>query len=552
MAEGFPRFFGDYVLLKPLGAGAMGGVYLARPRDPLSPLPQALVIKQLHGQLSDQVGFVDRFRHEAELAVCIDSPHIARVFDVGAVGDTYYMAMEWVSGWPLSEVMQRLVRMQRHAASGAAVDFLHGALKGLKDIHRAQHPITKQSLEIVHRDLSPKNIMIDLQGQVRLIDLGLGRSTAQNWRTQTGLVMGSLGYMAPEQALGERVDGRADIYAVGVIAYEILTLRNYLEKGSKQEMIQSALQGKHRLPSHYRPDIDPRLDQVIAKAVEPQKAQRFASASEFQAALQAVVPAEACKGGLPALLKTIYGDSFEQPDRELAQLLAAQVSETEAEPQPEVTVFGSRDGLLSPHTQVDVALGVDDFAQEVAQRAAVVKSARQPQKNRWGLAALVTILLALGGVTAFLGLTLEQGRPSQPVPLVKTEPAPSKAPVLSVTQRQKVAVVPQVVAQKAPIKRRASLKAKPAVVPQPAVASKQKKSPALVRSKTIAVRKTDSSQNQLLKLRKNILGRRAKLSASSREEANRIVVEIGLWLRSNDETAKKEALSKLLKRSAKL
>ena len=317
-----PRIFGRYILLKSLGQGAMGDVHLARPINPGRGIPRLAVLKRLRGELVTKEAFVARFRHEATVAVSVNSRHVAKVYDVGSVGRALYIAMEYVSGWALSDVLDAILRSGRHASIVSVLDLMAGGLRGLVALHSAQERTSGRPLAAVHRDVSPKNLMVGEDGNLRLIDLGLGKSNLQDWKTRTGVVMGSVGYMPPEQARGERVDQRADIYAMGAVTFELLALRNYIRRGTVSEMMQRSLKPKYVPPSEFRPDIPPGLDEVLQVALAPAPADRFPTAQAFLQALEAVVSNEQTRGGMKTLLDELFGDGRRDRQRELERLLA--------------------------------------------------------------------------------------------------------------------------------------------------------------------------------------------------------------------------------------
>jgi serine/threonine-protein kinase len=335
------------VLLKSLGAGAMGDVQLARPCDPARGIPTPIVIKRLHGELAEKKGFVARFKHEAEIAVSVESLHVAKVFDVGSVGETLYIAMEYVDGWALTKVLDSILKSGHHASIAAVVDSIANGLAGLHALHTARDKMGKP-LGIVHRDISPKNLMIGEDGMMRLIDLGLGKSRAQDWKTATGVVMGSVGYMPPEQATGDDVDGRADIYAMGVVAFELLTLRNYIKRGPVTQMMEQTIVPKFQNPSEFRPDVPAGLDAVIEKAVKPFREDRFQTPREFLDALRAVVPAKKTAGGMAELVRELFGDSRIERDREMQQLLALPLPDEDPADLEPTKIFVQRDGVAMP------------------------------------------------------------------------------------------------------------------------------------------------------------------------------------------------------------
>src|SRR5215831_14194193 len=166
---GAPKIFGPYELLSPLGQGAMGDVWLARPLDPARGLPSPLVVKRLHAELAVEERVVRRFTHEARIATAIDCPNVAKVYDVGSVGNLLYIAMEHIVGWPLARVMQDVKATVGRISVASALDIVFDALHGLDALHSARDA-RGASLQIVHRDVTPRNIMLAETGSACLID----------------------------------------------------------------------------------------------------------------------------------------------------------------------------------------------------------------------------------------------------------------------------------------------------------------------------------------------------------------------------------------------
>lgn len=324
-----PSVFGDYVLLKALGKGATGDVLLARSRAPRTGLPKVVVIKRLHGELAQRELFVRRFHHEAQIAVSIDSPHVAKVFDAGRVDDVLYIAMELIEGWPLSRVIEQLRIEARSMTVADAVEIISGALNGLHALHTAKDA-RGRAIEFVHRDIAPKNLMVGRDGKTRLIDLGLGKSRVQDWKTATGSIMGTPGYMAPEQVFAEGVDARTDLYAVGIILFELLTNRSFIERGALTDMLRASVAPQYPPPSSVRGELPKVIDRLVARALAPDPEARFQSAAEFLTALYAALPSSA-----PARepIRTLVGGplwmELDSSSGDVARLIETPVPDTE-------------------------------------------------------------------------------------------------------------------------------------------------------------------------------------------------------------------------------
>ncbi len=560
MALEKPEIFGGYLLLEALGRGAMGDVFIARPLDSSRGLPSPIVVKRLHGNLTSNPRFVARFQHEAAIAVCIDHPNVATAYDVGAVGETLYIALEYVSGWPLSHFIAGIVKSGRHASVASVIDSIGGALQGLHALHTATDR-NGRALDIVHRDLAPKNLMVDEAGQMHLIDLGLGKSNAQDWRTQTGVVMGSVGYMAPEQALGQRADARADIYAMAVVAFEMLALRNYVPPGTVPEMVHACTQPLFEPPSKFRPDLPEGLDEVLQKALQLDPADRFESAAAFLQALRQVVPKSKSDGGMGRLVHSVFG-SPQGRAQHLARLLAAPVPddfETQA-----TRVFGSREGVVP--TQLVRVEGLEHSAEAFRPTLAPSLPPQDlpqsgayqvvPVRSGIGVGTLVASVLgaALVGAVVALVLVLHvfgAEEVAAPVaPLVAIPPPQPRAPGVvglkpaPVLPARKTVVANPVRPTPSAIriaKSRAELKSPPA---------KAKSPPAKAKSPPAKPKAAISQVNEELG-RLHKLARAAKDSAqteAARTQATKILLDIARWRRSKDRARKRAALPELQRR----
>ena len=180
VARDLPRAFGPYVLWRLLGKGGYGQVFMARRLDDASKIPTSVVVKILRKERMNDREFVERFRHEARIAVRIHSPHIAMVHESGAVGDELFIAMEYIRGRPLSRVLADLGRREQFLSAAKVVELCAGGLRGLADLHAALDPDTGAPLRIVHRDVSPKNLIISRSDGMKLIDLGeIGRASCR-------------------------------------------------------------------------------------------------------------------------------------------------------------------------------------------------------------------------------------------------------------------------------------------------------------------------------------------------------------------------------------
>jgi serine/threonine-protein kinase len=260
---------GRYHIVDRIAAGGMGEVF--RARDAV--LEREVAIKVLHRQLAGDQGFVERFRREARAAANLSHPNIVAVHDWGAVDGIYYMVMEYVRGQSAREVLNA----EGVLAPAQAADVLLPTLAALDHAHRQG---------IVHRDTKPENIMITREGVVKVADFGLARAYADAQITEAGTVTGTVQYLAPEQLQGEPADPRTDLYALGVVAYELLTGRLPFTGETPMAIAYKHLHERVPAPSSRNPAVPPSLDGWVASMTERERELRPESAAEARRDLE--------------------------------------------------------------------------------------------------------------------------------------------------------------------------------------------------------------------------------------------------------------------------
>ncbi len=259
---------GRYKVLSRLGSGGMADVYLAE--DQL--LGRQLAVKVLHHHFAEDQEFVERFRREASSAAGLSHPNIVAIFDRGEWDGTYYIAMEYVAGRSLKTV----VREQGALDPATAIDIVTQILRAARFAHKRG---------VIHRDLKPHNVIIDEEGRARVTDFGIAKAGASDM-TLTGSIMGTAQYLSPEQAQGYTVSARSDLYAVGIVLYELLTGQVPFDGETAVAIAFKQVSAEPRPPSESRPGLPPALDAVVLRVLAKDPERRFADAEEFIAALQ--------------------------------------------------------------------------------------------------------------------------------------------------------------------------------------------------------------------------------------------------------------------------
>ena len=302
---------GEYEILAPLRSGGMAALYLARRAGALG-FSKPVAIKVIHPHLASDPSFVEMFLDEARLSARIEDPHVVHVEDLGETDGMLYLAMEYVLGVPLSALLGKLVQgaIPMDVAACCAI-----AMKVADGLHAA-HELRGDDgvpLEVVHRDVSPQNVLLSEAGHVKLIDFGVARARGRLQETEAGALKGKVRYMSPEQAWGRPIDRRTDVYALGIVLFEMLVQRRFIEGDNDIEALELARAPKVIAPSTLRADVPKDLDHVILTALSPNADDRFATAQAFRRAISNAVPAalRVEAGDLAALVESQFSRQLE-------------------------------------------------------------------------------------------------------------------------------------------------------------------------------------------------------------------------------------------------
>ncbi len=269
--------FGKYTLVRKIGTGGMAEVYLAR-TTVAQGLNKTLVIKKIHTAYARSRQFVTMFVDEAKIALGLNHPNIIQVFDFGAVGDTYFLAMEYVEGLDLLRLLQEAAKARVRVPYGISAYIVQQLAKGLDYAHRKTDEFG-QPLGIVHRDISPQNILLSWDGAVKIVDFGIAR--ARDVHEEQGVIKGKFAYMSPEQARGDAVDCRSDVFAAGIVLYELVCARP-LFHGKGKEALEMVKSGAIPRPRDHAPELPESLERIVLKALAFHRGDRFQTARDLQ------------------------------------------------------------------------------------------------------------------------------------------------------------------------------------------------------------------------------------------------------------------------------
>ncbi len=275
--------FGNYTLIKKLATGGMAEVWLAK-QTGIEGFNRHVVVKRILPHLAEDPEFVQMFLNEAKIAARFNHPNIGQIFDLGETGGQYYIAMEFIHGEDLGRVMRRAWSTGQWIARHITLRVMADTCQGLYYAH-TRNDEQGRPLRVVHRDISPQNILISFDGAVKVVDFGIAKASDQVSNTKSGAIKGKFAYMAPEQAAGKPLDARSDLFALGLVLYELVTGVRPLKRDSELATLQAALECKIDPPSAVA-EVPPELDSIVMRALAKAPDDRYVDAREFHRALE--------------------------------------------------------------------------------------------------------------------------------------------------------------------------------------------------------------------------------------------------------------------------
>jgi serine/threonine-protein kinase len=410
---------GRYAIFDEIAAGGMATVHLGRLIGPAG-FSKVVAIKRLHPHLARDPEFSSMFIDEARLAARVQHPNVVATLDVVPIEGEVFLVLDYVQGEPLSRLVKATAARGEHMDPRIASTVVVGALHGLQAAHDATDEYGK-SLGIVHRDVSPQNVMVGADGVARVLDFGVAKAAGRLQSTRDGQLKGKLSYMAPEQVRGTEVDPRTDVYSAGVVLWEALTGRRMIQGNNEASVLQAVLQAHPPKPSSLNPTVPQAVDEVVMRALEKHPARRFATAREMAIALERAA-------GIASPYEV--GEWVRSVAQEALALRAARVKEMEST---------SAIRLVPPTLQAWERSG-----STVSTLHGPLPAAPPPRSNTWlvviaaGLLALlavigVVLVLAFRGPAqpaepAAVAVPAESAGASAPTPEPAPVPAPAPAP----------------------------------------------------------------------------------------------------------------------------
>ena len=350
------RRFGRYTLIKKLATGGMAEIWLAK-QSGLAGFNRFVVIKKILSHLAEEDTFVKMFLDEARMSVQLTHPNIVQVYDLGEADTTYFIAMEYIAGENLAAIAWRGVKRKVPLSPAFAARVIADACKGLYYAHHLKAS-DGLPLELVHRDISPQNLLVTYEGEVKLVDFGIAKAATKSQHTKTGMLKGKFSYMSPEQCLGHPVDMRSDIFALGIVLYELCTGKRLFKHASELMILEMITKRRITPPSDVAPNITPQLEAIIMKALQKKAEDRFQTGQDFQIALEDFLRSEggsATNADIAVYMRRLFKDKIEEKQA-LCEMASAEdfgVSFNDEEPTEQAVPDRRRgptaNGRMTPH-----------------------------------------------------------------------------------------------------------------------------------------------------------------------------------------------------------
>ena len=326
--------FGKYRLIRKLATGGMAEIFLAR-QEGMEGFRKDVVIKRILPIHADNEELTDMFLDEARIAASLNHPNIVQIYELGQFEDDYFIAMEFVHGQDLRRTAERGLAVGNYLPLRHAVRIVADAAAGLHYAH-THVDSSGDALNIVHRDISPQNILLSFDGVVKILDFGIAKAENKIAHTRTGQLKGKYAYMSPEQCNGLDVDARSDIFSMGIVLYEITLCRRLFKGDTDIQTIKRVSDAEVTPPTEIQPEFPKSLEAIILKALAKDPADRHQSARELQMELEDFLSDNRMKTGpvqLGEYMREIFPDKLERPGEDptfVAQFASAQAKKAEA------------------------------------------------------------------------------------------------------------------------------------------------------------------------------------------------------------------------------
>lgn len=421
--DGMERF-GKFVLLNRIAFGGMAEVFRAKMEGAVG-FQRIVAIKRILPEYSEDQTFIEMFTDEARIAGSLTHPHIVQINELGEVDGIYYISMEMIDGIDLARVIKIRRTLNMPIPMGIILDTVIPVCKALHYAHTAVDP-NNNPLHMIHRDVTPHNILISKKGEIKLTDFGIAKAAQNIAQTAVGELKGKLSYMAPEQAEGRPLDQRTDIFQVGIVMYEMLTLRKMFEGNSDHSVLHKIQNAMYPPPRQLVSNIPEALERIVLKALAVDSTQRYQTAEELERDLTHLrnsLPVQERNRDVSGFTREILA----QRDQILADIAAnrrdPRIGMAPPLPQPAVPAFPSNPPMPSPMAppQLQPQVAIGDALQTESEVGG--GSSSKSSKKSMLSTIIVVVMLILGGVVGFLVMSGPPPKPPTAPLRIQTKPA---------------------------------------------------------------------------------------------------------------------------------
>lgn len=323
--------FGKYILLERLAAGGMAEVYLSKSTGAVG-VNKFVAIKRILPQYSDHQEFIEMFKEEAKIAVNLNHGNVVSIYDFGVERSQFFLVMEYVEGRNLRQILNELKKSNTQFVIEQIVYMMKEVAAGLDHAHRCIDGTTGKPLNIVHRDMSPQNIMVSFEGEVKIIDFGIAKAETQLEATKAGTLKGKYGYMSPEQADGQSIDPRTDIFSLGIVLWELLANDRLFTSNSEAAILRKIRECQVPSIRKINPSVPPELERIVNKALAKDKSLRYQTAAALHRDLNRFLNTqypEFSPHDFSVFMKNAFSAAFLEQRRKLVEFAKIQGNQAE-------------------------------------------------------------------------------------------------------------------------------------------------------------------------------------------------------------------------------
>ncbi len=414
--DGLPKRFGKYTLLRTLAKGGMAELFLAIQKS-VAGFEKLIVIKRILPSMNQDQAFIEMLLHEARIAATLSHPNIVQIFDVGQAEGLYFIAMEHVHGEDIRSIVRQMkVKGVPEFPLEHAIAIALGMCAGLAYAHD-KRDLDGSDLNIVHRDISPQNVVLTFSGDVKIVDFGIAKSDSKaNTETKSGKLKGKVPYMSPEQARGEAIDARSDIFATGVMLFELTTGKRLFKGQSEFETLKLICEREYPRPSQIRPGYPPDLERIVMKALAKDKNERYQSAREMQGDIEDFSRREripVSNIALSQFMQSLFEDKLASQKQALLQGKA--LADIIEQQQPlDSSVDINSQAMLSTPAAAHTLTGVGES---------------RKRGSGWAVGLVLALLLIAGGIGGTIYVMKQKQAQQRAAQAALTPPAPVPPPV---------------------------------------------------------------------------------------------------------------------------